>query len=430
LISREVINNKYVCIFILALVLFFPTLANLVEHAASSTGIVLALAGFPMILYREMRPTVSREEKWLMWAFAGYFAVAFLSFAVNALTGDLVDPHLKYIEKAMRILFFVPVYFLLRRIRLPQWILWYGVSIGAIVAGIYALIDAGAFHGFQPGYRVSGGYHSIAFGDLSLVIGFMSFSGLGYFRERHAALVLIPITGLTLGMIACFLSGTRGAWIAMPTLLFVAFRQLDGYLKPWLRGLTVGIICLVCFAAYAIPETGIANRINAVFDETEAYFQGDIVGGAGERYEIWKAAWNIYREHPFLGVGPGGVKSEIQKMIAEGRVDPVIAGYKRSHSSYFSAMAECGLVGLVALLAVFVVPLRVAVSAIRQGGAGRDVAYAGLMLIAGFMHFGLTETILGRSVLASFYVVMLAVTLSMPAQYRVEKISGLQGLTA
>ena len=397
-------------LFVFALVLFFPTLSNLVEHAGSTTLILLALMGLPIMLFEKRRPALSREEKWLMWAFVGYFAVSVSSFVVNDLSGDLANPHLKYIEKVLRMLFFIPVYLLLRHIKLPQGVLWYGVTAGAIIAGVYALIDAS---GFQLVHRVSGAYHSIAFGNLSLVVSFMNFAGFGYFRERHPALVMIPITGLALGLIASFLSGTRGAWIAMPALLFVVFRQLDGYLKLWLRGLIVCLVCLVSFVAYATLETGMANRINVVFDETAAYFKGEVKGGSGLRYEMWMAACGIYREHPFLGTGPGGVNAAVQKMIAEEKLDPIIAGYKRSHSSYFSAMAECGSLGLVALLGIFFAPLRIVVSAIKERGSARDIAYAGLMLIVGYMHFGLTETIFGRSVFASFYAVMLAVVLSM-----------------
>jgi O-antigen ligase len=413
-IRRKILDNIYIRAFVFALILFFPTLSNLVQHAGSTTLILLALIGLTISLSQGKRPTLSSEEKWLIWAFAGYFAVSLLSFAVNALSGDLVHPQLKYIEKVLRMLFFIAVYLLLRHIRLPQWGLWYGVSVGAIIAGVYSLIDVG---GFQLAHRVSGAYHPIAFGDLSLVMGFMSFAGFRYFRHQHPALVMIPITGLALGIVACFLSGTRGAWIAMPVLLVVVFWQLDGHLKLWLRGLIIGTVCLASLAAYVIPETGIANRINVVFEETAAYFQGDVKGGTGLRYEMWKAAWDIYREHPFLGIGPGGLKPAIQKMIAEGECDPIIAGYKRSHSSYFSAMAECGSLGLLALLAVFFVPLRIVMFAIKQGGAPKDIAYAALMLIIGYMHFALTETIFGRSVFASFYAVMLAVLLSLLAQY-------------
>jgi hypothetical protein len=44
------------------------------------------------------------------------------------------------------------------------------------------------------------------------------------------------------------------------------------------------------------------------------------------------------------------------------------------------------------LLAIFIVPLWATVSGIKRGEGGTEVGYAGLMLIVGFMHFGLTET--------------------------------------
>jgi multisubunit Na+/H+ antiporter MnhG subunit len=51
----------------------------------------------------------------------------------------------------------------------------------------------------------------------------------------------------------------------------------------------------------------------------------------------------------------------------------------------------------------------------RMEGELRDLGYALLLLVASFMQFGLTETIFGRNINISFFVVMTAAILAVAA---------------
>ena len=133
----------------------------------------------------------------------------------------------------------------------------------------------------------------------------------------------------------------------------------------------------------------------------------------GNRLESWRAAWLIYRNHPFLGVGPGGYRYAIQDMISEGtlRHDREVY-FNQPHNIYLSVMVDTGWVGLVVLLSIFLLPLNIARSRIRKEEKNSEAAYSIFILVSGFMIFGLTETVFGRSVFVSFYLIMLAALLS------------------
>jgi len=324
--------------------------------------------------------------------------------------GNLEDPRLKYLDHRIRLMFIIPIFFLLKRIKIEQTALWYSVCAGSAVSGVYAVISR---FWLSPGVRVGGSYHSIAFGDLAIVMAFMSLAAINFFRKKHNAYAVIPIVAFLLGAIASLLSGSKGAWIAFPAFAVIVFFYLGNLINMWLRILICITACIVFFSTYHIPGAGVAERIQGMKNELSDY-QADhrSKNSIAERMEGWKAAWIIFKDHPVTGAGVGNFKPIVLRMIANGEISNSIAKYSQPHSLYLYVMAECGIIGFFAITSVFIVPLWVMISLARKNPFQRDIAYGGIILITGFMHFGLTESIFGRNINISFYVIMLAVVLS------------------
>jgi len=407
--SRAFRSVIYILIFI------FPVFSNLIPHTGSVVLVLLTLSGLPFCFSSKNRLQISRKEKAVMWAFAAFFAVYLFSFVLNGLFGNLEDPRLKYLDHRIRLLFIIPILFLFKRVKIEQAALWYSVCAGAAVAGVYSVISR---FWLLPGERVAGSYHSIAFGDLAVVMAFMSLTSIDFFRKKHNAYAVIPIVTFFLGIIACLLSGSKGAWIAFPAFAVIIFLYLGNLIKIWPRLLICLIACVLSFSAYHIKSTGVAERINDMKKEFNDYQAGDRnASSIAERMEGWKAAWSIFKQHPLTGAGVGNFKPIVLRMIDKGDISDVIAKYNQPHSLYLYVMAECGTIGLLAISGVFIVPLWLMFSFARQGCPQRNIAYAGILLITGFIHFGLTESIFGRNINISFYVIMLAVVLSSSGIY-------------
>ncbi|MBA4369704.1 MAG: hypothetical protein C0403_18925 [Desulfobacterium sp.] len=408
--------NRSIQNFVYANVLLFPLLSNLFEHSCSILLIVLTLFGLPLCFFREKRLSISSHEKMVMWAFASYFLVYLFSFTINGIMGNLEDLRFKYIEHQSRMLFVVPVFFLFRKTRLPISMMWYSVVSGAVISGIYAIV-AGVF--LHPGERVSGSYHSIAFGDISLTMAFMSLAGVHFFQRKKSFFwAICPWCAFFLGLVASILSGTRGAWIAIPVLLIITLVQYyrDLRFRTWM-GIFIGIF-LVAMILYKTPQTQISQRLQETYQEVMEYDSRHAKeGSASERMEGWLAAWNIFLDYPFLGAGPGSFKSISHQMIDRGERSEIIRIYHQPHSAYLSVLSDCGILGLISLFAMFLVPVYAIIQKIRITPDKHDAGFAGLYLIAAFMQFGLTETIFGQNVYIGFYVVMLAVVLYVCSGY-------------
>ncbi|RPJ79130.1 MAG: O-antigen ligase domain-containing protein, partial [Deltaproteobacteria bacterium] len=244
--------NRSMLNFVYAIVLVFPILSNLLEHSCTVMTILFTLFGLPLCFSRAKRPFISSQEKKIMWAFASYFFVYLFSFTINGFLGNLEDLRIKFIEHQFRLLFIIPVFFLFWKTRLPIRIMWYSFILGSLISGIYAIASVIFLY---PGERVSGSYHSIAFGDLSLTLAFMSLAGVHFFQqEKNFFRAISPWVAFFLGLTASILSGTRGAWIAIPVLLIITMVQYyrDLRFRTWM-GITIGIF-LVAIILYKIPQ--------------------------------------------------------------------------------------------------------------------------------------------------------------------------------
>ena len=90
-------------------------------------------------------------------------------------------------------------------------------------------------------------------------------------------------------------------------------------------------------------------------------------------------------------------------------------------------MADTGLLGLAALMGLFLAPLGTAVLYIRTRSGTRHIGYAMMVLVTGFMHFGLTETIFSRNVNVTFYIILTAAFMAVAANEAEQSLSNPEG---
>ncbi|RJQ76882.1 MAG: O-antigen ligase family protein [Desulfobacteraceae bacterium] len=393
-------------LFYLAAFILFPTLTNLIPHVGSTFLALLAFSGLPFIMSSGLRPPLQAHEKRVMWAFAGYSAVYLLSFIINGLTGNLPDLQLRDLGHEIRFLAIMPIFFLFRHLKIRQATLWAGVIGGALLSGGYAVLS---YFWLFPGERVSGSYHSIAFGDLSLTLAFMSIPALDYFMGKPKGYRFLPPAALALGIIASISSETRGAWIAIPLLTCILFYYSASIFKIGVRFIFLSVILLSLSAAYQIPATNVSGRIHAVYKELSDYHKGDrTYTSVATRIEGWLVALEIFWENPVIGAGPGSYESLMHRMLKQGKRYEIAAVHSQPHGAYPSAMSDCGILGLAALLGLFLSPLGSAVRVMRHQKKLRHLGYALMILVIGFMHFGLTETIFSRNINLTFYIILTA----------------------
>jgi O-antigen ligase len=122
---------------------------------------------------------------------------------------------------------------------------------------------------------------------------------------------------------------------------------------------------------------------------------------------MWKSGLVMWREHPWLGIGPGGVGRSYRQYA---QPEAVRKSTSHVHSSPLQVLVERGVVGLVAWLAMwaafFVLVWRL-LRSLGEHERERAIVVGSLTAIAGFLVTGLTEWSFGDA-----EVVLIAWTLA------------------
>jgi putative inorganic carbon (hco3(-)) transporter len=185
----------------------------------------------------------------------------------------------------------------------------------------------------------------------------------------------------------------RGAWVG-----FVA--GLGVMLLTLRRGRVIMIIGLALVLSMALlgPER-LSSRVRSVVDPRD--------GTARERLYMWKSGLAMWRERPWLGVGPGGVKRLYPQYALP---EAVKKSTSHIHSSPLQILVERGVVGLAAWLSIWVVFFAFAWRLLlRLDGLERErtIVVGSVAAITGFLVTGLTEWSFGDA-----EVVLIAWTLA------------------
>jgi O-antigen ligase len=132
----------------------------------------------------------------------------------------------------------------------------------------------------------------------------------------------------------------------------------------------------------------------------------------GQRLQMWRVAWQMFKSAPLTGIGTAAYMDRAEQMALAGKAPPITAIYDHPHNEILDALATRGLVGLAALLLLLGVPGWLFARGLdSQDPARMGASLAGLMVVVGFVVFGLTETMLVHSITLGWYAIMAALFL-------------------
>ncbi|MGW2828103.1 O-antigen ligase family protein [Streptomyces sp. NPDC001286] len=193
-----------------------------------------------------------------------------------------------------------------------------------------------------------------------------------------ALLLLVPLA----------LSFSRGAWIATGVTC-TAQLVLAGLRRALAVGAAAAAVGVILVGGFGVGSAQLQERVDSITRVTDAPDQS-----VTDRYTMWAAAVDMWRERPLTGVGLKGFPehrdghaslalsagSDTEGAGAAFRKQPLLS----PHNMYFLVLAEQGLIGLLALvgswLALLVCGLR-GLARVRRHGPGLDCALVGCGLL-------------------------------------------------
>ena len=333
---------------------------------------------------------------WVSAAFGGYFLLSLLRALLSHKGMNAVDGPLRMLL-ALSCIGFVGW------LRPQIHYFWLGLCIGTIGASLLALMQ----RLLLEMDRVEGyAHHPITFGNLALAMGVLSLCALPGWRK--GGLVVLPFLSLSAGILASILSGSRGGWVALPLLAPLLWLAVGARRAGYAAVAALGLLALI----YVLPESGVGPRVQgAVLAVSDYLTKQDASTTVGVRLELYKAAWIMFREHPWLGVGRDQFQPELLQLAAQGQLQASPAlQYSSAHNDALHFLATGGILDFSFLILLYGAPFAFFLRAWRSADpVVRPPAMAGLIIVISFIAFGLTDVMFWLMMTKVFYVMMVCV---------------------
>lgn len=282
-----------------------------------------------------------------------------------------------------------------------QW----GLIVGPIISAVWMHAVALAVQG-RP--QQLGLYNVIPFSNLTLLMGMLAVVSIGWGRRDDYAGIALKLLSGSAGLYTAYLSSTRGTWVAIPVLVLVVLMTTDRLTARSRTALFVLLTGSVALVGYC--SATVRSRVDVAVQHLTIFFSQSVVDTAeGARLQLWSASIEMFKAHPWTGVGPDGFRGAIDAMQRAGDITPWAAAYEHSHNDVLYAAATLGVFGAMAVVAMYVVPVLFFLRHMRCGDpVRRAAAVMGLATSLSFLVFGLTEVMFFIATTNAFYTLILA----------------------
>ena len=395
--------------------ILFVTLATalVVPHVLAAGYFSLALIGVIWLTWNRVwrDGSLSRLERLLLWSLVIFVGIWALSWAAHGFT----DEGTRAGGRIWRLLPFIPVFLLIRRTQGLEGALWNGLIAGGLVAGGYALWfvltgQSGIHLIGDSGVRVEGTTNPIYFGGISLAYALMLVPRT--IDDRQSTTVrTLALIAIVLAFTANALSGSRGAWLAMPILIAIYFFTLGASQSPmWRFGTSISLIGLSVLALMA-PMLPMQERLTETWLEISLIGDGmESEGTIGLRLQMWSVAWAQFMENPWLGAGPGAYQAALHEAALANDWHPIMLRFRHPHNEYLSALTNAGIPGLLSFVAMLAAIGLLGARHLRAPGRDqRFLAWCGVAAIVTLAVMAGSESIFERNTGVAWFAFLTSV---------------------
>ena len=406
-------NNKLALFINICVGFFFlSTLTFRGGYNVAPIALMLLGLGYSVYcLFKKMPFALTKEAKWLIWTSLFYFSVFVLSWLIH-------DGKARELDNPSRVLLFIPVLLLLLHIPPRLNMVLYAIPLGSMIAGITAIYDKLVLHSEMA---FSSRIMHIQGGDISMSLGMFSFAiGFYFFQKTQLKLTALCIFAALCGVLGSILSTARGGWVGVPFILIFMLWTYRQYLsKRFFLGL-FSILVIAGFGVSQLPNNRIAERIAAAEHDISAYLQkNDGSTSVGARFDMWKSALLMAQEKPWLGWGVQGVSEKRKQQFEQGLISEYASIFNHAHNQYFDDLSKRGIVGLLALIGVFLVPFCVFWRDLKSANAELKLAgLLGVVHILSVMFYGLSQGFFSHNSGNIFYFFLVIVFYAFTKQQR------------
>ncbi|MEP6907395.1 MAG: O-antigen ligase family protein [Pseudoxanthomonas sp.] len=286
--------------------------------------------------------------------------------------------------------------------------LWFGALAGVFIACAMASMEM--WWGID---RAGAGANPIVFANAVLALLVLAV----YCRPQNDqswALALVIVT-LVAGTAAIVMSGSRGALPGLGMLVLVAAFGKGGRTARFRLGLALLLLLVFLALLCTVPWLTTHMRLGNIQIDLMQYADGHADSALGARLQFLSLAWHAFVEHLWTGVGIDRFGTLVQQLPACRVQGPVVCTLGHAHNDLAQWSSTLGIPGLIAILALYLVPafnfMRIIVKGRLRVPLG--CAWAGLMLVVVYVLSGLTQSMFSHAMTTSLYVVLIGLLLGL-----------------
>lgn len=361
----------------------------------SALPIALSLIGLAVIAQKIKQKAwrLESRDKGLIIAFVAYFLLFVLSLIFH-------QGKAKELDLPSRLLLVLPLLAVCYRFKPnPLWVLA-AIVLATLSAGVVAIVQffgLGMPHIFPVHMYIQSGGIVMSLALFSLIIAF-------FYRQRRMRLWFwLSVIACGLGILAAVLNQSRGPWVVAPFVLAMILWFHRRLLSKWF----VALLILITLGAGSFGGHLIEQRwLQAKSDITQYLEQNNGSSSLGARFDMWKSAILGIQEKPIFGWGLQGVKTMRQQHAEQKQISAVAGKFDHAHNQYLHDASARGLLGLAALLVIFLVPLRAFWQAMKPAAVGSFAhlwGMLGIVHILAVMGYCLSQSFLSHNSGVMFY---------------------------
>jgi len=336
------------------------------------------------------------------------FAVVFLALAVAfAITAEDARD-LSYILNFSPFLLAVPLRWQLERVaRTDGAVLigWLSLA-GTIGAAGLAVVQIVIFHQHRVGQPWMNTFH---YADTTMLLGFLTL--VGWFApgaHRRWPFLLGPVIGIA----AVIASGTRGALLAAPVLVLVAFvfALVTAKRKGPILLAAAGALAMLVLLLGGALMLGLGRAFEAFTLSSNFLSGGKLDNPSLERVQMMMGGWRAFLAAPLFGYGWGDMVPAIYPYVDPSYLK-TMQQFRHLHNGLISFAAGAGIVGLLSFIALSIVPIVAVLRSVRDSQFLSRM-YLAITLCAGYAVFQLTFLLIGFDFPTVQYAYMTVVILA------------------
>ncbi|MGX8009115.1 O-antigen ligase family protein [Mesorhizobium sp. ORM8.1] len=280
------------------------------------------------------------------------------------------------------------------------------IAVLASAAACFGALALAVVQYYWFGIRPEGGAgNAIVFATVACLAVMMCLAGaLVGIEKRWLPLAVAAFGGAT----SVILSGSRTIWLAMLVAgVAVLLVNRRGLTRAQLVRIVV-IVGAVCLVIAAIGFPVIMNRTDFMINDLDALnATGDHSTAIGFRVAMWEIGLSAFREAPIFGHGISASR-DLMKQGFHDRFG-LDAGFSHFHNGFITALVEAGLLGALALAAIFIVAAWNAARVLRLSAVPVERFGATMILVTVITYLvgGMTGIVVGHDILDATLMVFL-----------------------